>query len=144
VEGFPAVACADSDNPASYAVWSSESTAADQQFGYFGPLWTWVSSICAKWTGADADRYTGPFDRGTSSPVLIVGNLFDPATRYEGAVTAHNLLANSALLTLHGWGHTSIFLSACIDAAIARYLVDVQTPAPGTVCEQDHVPFSGG
>jgi pimeloyl-ACP methyl ester carboxylesterase len=144
VEGFPAVACADSDNPASYAVWSSEATAADQQFGYFGPLWTWVSSICANWTGADADRYTGPFDRATSSPVLIVGNLFDPATRYEGAVTAHDLLANSALLTLHGWGHTSIFLSACIDAAIARYLVDVQTPAPGTVCEQDHVPFSGG
>lgn len=144
IEGFPAVACADSDNPDSYSVWSSAAAAANADFGYFGPLWTWITSICAKWPGADSDRYTGPFDHATGAPVLVVGNLFDPATRYEGAVTAHALLPNSALLTLHGWGHTSLFLSHCVDTAIARYLVDVATPAPGTVCEQDHVPFSGG
>ena len=73
-----------------------------------------------------------------------MGNLFDPATRYEGAVTADALLPNSALLTVAGWGHTSLFLSACADNAIARYLIDVATPAAGTVCNQDHVPFSGG
>lgn len=139
-EGFPGVACSDTDNPDSYSVWS---TQANAQPGYFAPLWTWITSVCAKWTGADADRYTGPFNHTTASPVLVVGNLFDPATRYEGAVTAHNLLPNSALLTVHGWGHTSLFLSQCADAAIARYLVDVVTPAPGTVCEQDHVPFTG-
>jgi pimeloyl-ACP methyl ester carboxylesterase len=140
-EGFPAVACADSDNPDSYAAWH-DSAVASAQLGYFGPLWTWVTSICAKWGGADADRYTGPFNRTTAAPVLVVGNLFDPATRYEGAVTAHNLLPNSALLTVHGWGHTSLFLSACADEAITRYLVDRQTPLPGTTCEQDVVPFS--
>jgi hypothetical protein len=143
IEGFAGVACSDSDNPDSYAVWSTQAALAGAQFGYFGPLWTWITSICAKWTGADADRYTGPFNRATASPVLVVGNLFDPATRYEGAVTAHDLLPNSALLTVHGWGHTSLFLSACADNVIARYLVDVVTPAPGTVCEQDHVPFAG-
>jgi hypothetical protein len=57
-------------------------------------------------------------------------------------VTAHELLPNSALLTVHGWGHTSLFLSGCADEAIASYLIDVETPAEGTVCEQDHVPFS--
>ena len=57
-------------------------------------------------------------------------------------MTAHNLLPNSALLTVHGWGHTSLFISHCADAVIARYLIGVATPAPGTVCEQDHVPFS--
>ncbi|MDP9345570.1 MAG: hypothetical protein M3P44_07575, partial [Actinomycetota bacterium] len=31
--------------------------------------------------------------------------------------------------------------SACADETIARCLVDRQTPAPGTVCEQDIVPF---
>jgi hypothetical protein len=40
------------------------------------------------------------------------------------------------------WRYTGLFLSACADEAITRYLVDRQTPAPGTVCEQDVVPFS--
>jgi hypothetical protein len=43
---------------------------------------------------------------------------------------------------VHGWGHTSLFLSQCADAAVTRYLVDGTTPAPGTVCEQDQVPFA--
>ena len=65
------------------------------------------------------------------------------ATRYEGAVTVAGLLPNSRLLTVHGWGHTSLFLSQCADAAASSYLLRVVTPAPGTVCEQDVIPFSG-
>ncbi|MGH2529304.1 MAG: alpha/beta hydrolase, partial [Actinomycetota bacterium] len=142
VEGFPAIACADSDNPDSYTAWSVQGALADQQFGYFGRMWTWVSSICAKWPGADEDRYMGPFDKATVNPVLIIGNLFDPATRYQGAVTVHGLLPNSALLTLHGWGHTSLFLSGCVDATASAYLLSVTVPDPGTVCAQDVVPFT--
>jgi hypothetical protein len=44
---------------------------------------------------------------------------------------------------VHGWGHTSLFLSTCATEAQARYLVDLTLPPVGTVCEQDHVPFSG-
>jgi len=142
VEGFPAVACADSVNPASYEAWWSAGIAADATTGYFGRIWTWASGICASWDRTDADRYMGPFNKRTSNPVLVVGNQFDPATRYQGAVTVANLLPRSALLTVHGWGHTSLFLSACADEAITRYLVDLTTPKPGTVCEQDVVPFS--
>ena len=140
-EGFPAVACADSVNPGNYADWSA---AADQQdaTGYFGRIWTWVSSICADWPKADPDRYLGPFNHATGAPVLVVGNQFDGVTPYGGALTAHALLPNSALLTVHGWAHTSLFLSACADGAIGAYLVGVATPAPGTVCEQDFVPFA--
>jgi pimeloyl-ACP methyl ester carboxylesterase len=142
IEGFPAVACSDSNNPDSYPAWSAAGAASDEEFGYFGRIWTWVSSICADWPAADPDRYLGPFDRRTDSPVLVVGNLFDPATRYQGAVTAHHLLPNSSLLTVHGWGHTSLFLSGCADQAIASYLLDLVTPVPDTVCEQDVVPFA--
>lgn len=143
LESFPAVACADSDNPHTYEAWSAAADAAEAQFGTFGRIWTWVSSICAAWPFGDSDRYTGPWNHDTSSPVLIIGNLFDPATRYQGAVTASQLLPNSRLLTVHGWGHTSLFLSQCADAVQTRYLVDQALPPPGTVCEQDHVPFSG-
>jgi pimeloyl-ACP methyl ester carboxylesterase len=142
VEGFPAVACADADDPHSYSAWSTNGAAADAQFGTFGRIWTWVSSICAAWPTSDVDRYTGPWNHRTANPVLVIGNLFDPATRYQGAVTASSLLPNSRLLTVHGWGHTSLFLSSCADAVQTRYLVDLTLPPVGTVCEQDHVPFT--
>jgi hypothetical protein len=73
--------------------------------------------------------------------VLIVGTLHDPATRYQGALTARRLLPNSSLLTVNGWAHTSLFLSACADQAIATYLIRAETPPPGAVCNQDLVPF---
>jgi pimeloyl-ACP methyl ester carboxylesterase len=142
LEGFPAVACADSDNPDSYDAWWNAGAAADAAHGYFGRIWTWASAICASWNRTDAARYMGPFNRRTANPVLVVGNTFDPATPYHGAVTVDNLLPASALLTVHGWGHTSLFLSACADQVITRYLVDRQTPLPGTVCQQDVTPFS--
>jgi pimeloyl-ACP methyl ester carboxylesterase len=141
-EGFPSVACADSDNPDSYDAWLNAGAAADAAHGYFGRIWTWASGICASWNHTDAARYMGPFNRRTTNPVLVVGNTFDPATPYHGAVTVANLMPNSALLNVHAWGHTSLFLSACADEAITRYLVDLGTPPAGTVCEQDVVPFS--
>ena len=62
---------------------------------------------------------SAPSTRDTENPVLVVGAKWDPATRYEGAVIAHGLLPNSALLTVDSWGHTSLFTSACADEAIA-------------------------
>ena len=73
--------------------------------------------------------------------MLVVGARWDPATRYQGAVIAHDLLPSSALLTVNSWGHTSLFTSACADAAIAAYLISATTPAPGTECDQDLVPW---
>jgi hypothetical protein len=143
IEGFPAVACSDSDNPDDYGAWSTAGAAADAAHGYFGRIWTWASSICAEWTGADEDRFTGPWTSRTANPVLVVGNLSDPATPYQGAVKVHGLLPNSALLTVHAWGHTSFGFSSCAEETVTRYLVDLATPAAGTVCEADVVPFAG-
>jgi pimeloyl-ACP methyl ester carboxylesterase len=141
LEGSPAVACEDSDNPHSYAAWSSAGAQADAS-SYFGRAWTWAWSPCVEWKAFDAGRYMGPFNKPTANPVLAVGSRFDPATRYEGAVTVHDLMPNSALLTVNGWGHTSLFMSACADAAVSRYLIDIATPAEGTTCSQDLDPFA--
>jgi pimeloyl-ACP methyl ester carboxylesterase len=141
LEGFPGVACSDSDNPSSYNAWWEAGIRSDAKYGYFGRVWTWASSICAEWPGADSDRYTGPWTRRTDAPVLVVGTRYDPATRYEGARIARDLLPNSSLLTVKGWAHTSLFLSACADEVIAAYLIRVKTPHKGTVCSQDLVPF---
>jgi pimeloyl-ACP methyl ester carboxylesterase len=142
VESFPGVACSDSVNPRGHAFWSQAGAAADAQFGYFGRAWTWPSSPCAVWEGFDEDRYLGPFTSATANPVLLVGNRFDPATRYEGAQLVHGLLPNSSLLTLQAWGHTSLLRSVCADGVVARYLVDGTTVPDGTTCPQDVAPFA--
>jgi pimeloyl-ACP methyl ester carboxylesterase len=144
VEAFPGVSCSDSVNPDDHGYWSIAGAESDAQFGYFGRIWTWVSSICAVWQGFDQDRYLGPFDRETANPVLVVGTRYDPATRYEGALIVDELLPNSSLLTVDGWGHTSLFLSVCADEATAAYLLEGITPASGTVCSQDFDPFAVG
>jgi pimeloyl-ACP methyl ester carboxylesterase len=142
VEGGPAVSCSDSVNPHGHAAWSLAGAQADQQFGYFGRPWTWASSPCAVWEGFDADRYLGPFDHATANPVLVVGNRFDPATRYEGAQLVHQLLPNSSLLTVEAWGHTSLLKSQCADQAVSQYLLDGTTPPEGATCPQDVAPFA--
>jgi pimeloyl-ACP methyl ester carboxylesterase len=142
-EGLAGVACSDSDNPANEAAWARSARRADQRTPYFGRPWHWISSICASWPGADDDRYVGPWDRRTAQTVLVVGTRYDPATRYQGAVTTERLLGRARLLTVHAWGHTSLLTSVCADSAITSYLVDGTLPAPGTVCQANSVPFAG-
>jgi pimeloyl-ACP methyl ester carboxylesterase len=141
IEGGPGVFCSETHNPDNVRAWPRAARAQDRQFPYFGRPWTWLSSVCQPWPGWDRDHYDGPWDRTTANPVLVVGNAFDPATPYHGAVTVDRLLPRSRLLTLDGWGHTSMFLSACVDAHVNTYLLTTRVPPRGTVCEPDVVPF---
>jgi hypothetical protein len=52
-----------------------------------------------------------------------------------------DLLPNSSLLTMDGWGHTSIMLSPCVDEAVSLYMLDGTVPREGTTCPQDPAPF---
>ena len=61
-------------------------------------------------------------------------------TAAHGALAG--LLGRGRLLTVAGWGHTSLFLSSCADAYVSRYLLTGRVPPKGTVCDVDVVPFS--
>jgi hypothetical protein len=53
------------------------------------------------------------------------------------------LLGDAVLLTHDGYAHLSFNdPSACIEKARTAYLVDLQLPAPGTVCAADQQPFN--
>jgi hypothetical protein len=75
--------------------------------------------------------------------VLIVGNYFDPATRYQGALAAARLLPNSRLLSYAGWGHSAYFIvgNTCVDTAVTGYLLTGQVPPAGSVCRPEGSPF---
>jgi pimeloyl-ACP methyl ester carboxylesterase len=142
LEGFAGVWCLDPINPDHSSAWASAARRADRRDPYFGRPWIWFGSICAPWQGKDSDRYLGPFNRRTANTVLVVGNRNDPATRYQDAVSTAGLLGRGRLLTVAGWGHTSLFLSSCADAYVSRYLLTGRVSPKGTVCDVDVVPFS--
>lgn len=106
----------------------------------YGPAWWWDNSTCASWPTAD-DRHIGPWKTRTSNPVLVVGNFFDPATDYAGAVASSRLLENSRLLSYAGWGHCAIGRSECVDNYVVQYLLDGSLPEEGTVCPANPNPF---
>ncbi|MGY4644188.1 alpha/beta hydrolase [Cellulomonas sp. URHB0016] len=143
-EAFQSVLCTDGRNPAHAESWVPAAARSDAAAPGFGPLWTWASSPCASstWTVKDEDAYKGPFTHRTAAPVLVVGNYWDPATNYEGAVAASNLLPGSRLLLSDSWGHTAYGTSACVTDAVDLYLLQVRTPAKGTVCTGDVQPFT--
>jgi pimeloyl-ACP methyl ester carboxylesterase len=97
---------------------------------------------CASWRIPSADRYTGPWNRTTPNPILVLGQRFDPRTQYGNARTAARRLGNAVLLTNNGYGHTtSTDVSTCTIDATTRYLTTLRTPRRGTVCQPDHSPF---
>lgn len=143
VEAFSSVLCTDSLNPKRPEDWVAASARQEQLAPGFGPSWTWASPQCATkaWTERDEDAWTGRFDARTAAPVLVVGNLWDPATAYEGAVGAAKVLPNSRLLSSDSWGHTAYGTSACATGAVDRYLLAGELPAEGTQCVGDVQPF---
>jgi pimeloyl-ACP methyl ester carboxylesterase len=144
VEGSPGVTCSDGVNPRSFTDWRQAADRAEQQYGYFGRIWNWGWGSCRSWSPtAGQDRHLGPWTARTAAPVLIVGNYFDPATRYQGAQAAARLLPNSRLLSYAGWGHSAYFIAGntCVNTTVSRYLLTGQVPAAGTVCQPEGSPF---
>ncbi len=132
--------CADSEYPSTFTGFKATARFAERD-SRFGPLWWWNNAPCATWP-TSPDRYTGPWTARTSAPVLVVGNYFDPATDYAGAVASDTLLANSRLLSYAGWGHTAFGRNGCATDYIASYLLDGTLPPTGTVCPANPNPFA--
>lgn len=133
--------CADAGYPTGFDWFSAIGKYADAG-SFVGPSWWWNNAACAAWPTAK-NRYTGPWKTSTSAPVLVIGNYFDPATNYAGAVASNQQLRNSRLLSYAGWGHTAAYSgrSVCTDDYVTAYLLDGSLPAPGTVCPAAANPF---
>jgi pimeloyl-ACP methyl ester carboxylesterase len=144
LEAESGIECADGLQAASAASWPAAAAAADRRARYFGAYYAWLSVQCARsiWTAHDEDVYRGPFDRRTSAPVLVIGNLWDPVTSYDSAVTVARMLPGSRLVSSDSWGHTALLTSACVDNTVWDYLTQPLAQAPKiTYCRGDVQPF---
>nr|WP_221379910.1 alpha/beta fold hydrolase [Actinoplanes polyasparticus] len=146
LEAASGVLCTDGRFPARAEQWPAAVAARERTAPYFGGSeLVWKDTVCASntWTARDEDAYTGPFNRHTAAPVLVVGSFWDPSTNYAGAVSTSRLMPNSRLLSSNNWGHTAYARGACATAWIDAYLL-TGTPPPGnTVCADAPQPFTG-
>ena len=138
-----AVICSDSPNPRNPRAYAAAARLAYARSGAFGPASTWLAEPCARWpAAAGQDRYTGPWKRTTSSPILLLGNTGDPALPYRDSVAMSRDLARARLLTIRGYGHTEAGNpSTCATRYEIRYILTGTLPPAGTVCRQDGTPF---
>ena len=140
-----AISCADGPARQPVSAWPEVIDHFTDVSMLWGPRYGWgFWAPCASgWPAHDPQRYAGPWNATTKTPILLVNARYDPATGYGNAQVAEKRLGNAELLTMDGWGHPSYQVpSTCIDEWRARYLVDLVTPPRGTVCQPDQVPFS--
>lgn len=143
-EAFYATNCADSTVPTDTARYRRLGVTEDQRVPYFGPIGVYDYMPCAAWPGRDTDRYTGPWNRPTAAPILVVNNRYDPATPLAGARDATAELARAQLLVIEGAGHTGMFVpSVCGERVKREYLFTGVLPPASTTCAMDDDPFGG-
>jgi pimeloyl-ACP methyl ester carboxylesterase len=136
-----AVLCSDVADPRDPRAYTAAARRSLARSGLAGLTWVWATESCARWP-VGRDAYTGPWNRRTANPILLVGNTHDPATPYAGSVAMARALARARLLTVDGYGHTELSNpSRCAGAYEDRYLLTGALPRAGTVCAQDTVPF---
>lgn len=144
-QGGLSVECAESPNPRHPTLYPQLAAFSFDRAGDIGPALVWADQPCATWQGKAADHYTGPWNRPTANPILVIGNTVDPSTPYENSVTMAHALADARLLTVDGYGHTALLNpSQCANDYIAAYFTTGVLPPDNTVCQQDQPPFPSG
>jgi pimeloyl-ACP methyl ester carboxylesterase len=142
-EGTQGIFCADAPDRAGTRAWRAVIGHLTAVSAISGPLYGWALwAVCAAWGVRATGRYTGPWHAHTRNPILVVGTRFDPSTPFANARLVSRLLGNAVLLTHVGYGHlSSSDPSACVQKAMAKYVIDLVPPKRGTVCASDRQPF---
>ncbi len=141
VGGALASMCVDGEHPLQPWDYPAQADAADAEAPHFGRFRSWVGMQCEFVDFVDDDAYAGPWDQTTDAPVLVLGTRHDPATPYDQTQPYADRFANASVVTVEGFGHTTIGVSTCANAAIATYLATPGAAVPAT-CGQDVAPFA--
>jgi pimeloyl-ACP methyl ester carboxylesterase len=136
------VDCIDRPWPRSLSAWQQAAASAARSAPLFGASIVWGSLPCAYWQvppapapAAASASASAAGKTAAAPPILVVGDLHDPATPYAWARALSRELPSGVLLGWNGEGHTSYMEgSSCIDDAVDSYLIALKTPRSGTVC----------
>lgn len=146
IEDYPSLGgalasmCVDGDHPLKPWDYPAQAAAADEEAPHFGPFRSWVGLQCEFVQYRDDDAYMGPWEQQTDATVMVIGTRYDPATPYSFTQPYADHFQDARVLTVEGYGHTTLGISSCANAAIATYLVDLEAD-DGATCQQDVAPF---
>ncbi|EUC61817.1 hydrolase, putative [Rhizoctonia solani AG-3 Rhs1AP] len=104
----------------------------------FGPIGTAQISgtYCHRWPVRAVERFTGPWNKKLSNPILVIGNEADPITPYVSAKHVADSLGSSAVLIEqddYGHGSTAMY-SNCTVSALQRYFLHDKLPRKDKFC----------
>lgn len=88
--------CNDAQWPSSPARRAALAAATESFAPYVGPKWTYIGFPCVAST--TRARYLGPWNRTTSTPLLLVNFRYDLATPLSSAVGTARALADTGLI----------------------------------------------
>jgi pimeloyl-ACP methyl ester carboxylesterase len=125
------VGCIDRSWPTALSAYQAAANEAEKVAPLFGPQ-VWGGVTCAYWPVPATPvhvQVTG------APPILVVGDLHDPATPYQWARALTKDISSGVLLGWNGEGHTSYMEgSFCVNDAVDSYLISLRTPRSGTIC----------
>jgi hypothetical protein len=132
-DAFTVISCLDRPTPTDVTAYDALGPAFVKASPLFGPAAQYGGLQCA-YMPVKATGQPGPLTATGAPPILIVGATGDPATPYSGALSVHQQLAGSVLLTRQGNGHTS-GNDQCSTTAENDYLINLRLPPDGTICQ---------
>jgi pimeloyl-ACP methyl ester carboxylesterase len=112
------------------SLWRKQNAVAPTMRTHFA--WA-VVSLCSAWPAATPNPQHRT-DADDAPPILILNSLHDPATGYAWAKDVHRQLDDSVLLTYDGSGHGVMDRTDCTRAVFTDYVLNRETPRPGTHC----------
>lgn len=138
-DSYFGVNCQDKPYPSNPRVFANLARAWELQAPTFGRYQAFDAPACASWPAParDAERYAGPWNKKTATPVMVIGNLFDPATQYKFAERMQSQLGNAVLVTVDSIEHCAVGRSKALNALVTSYLVDQAAPKPGQLLKPD-------
>ncbi|WP_406194496.1 alpha/beta hydrolase [Kitasatospora sp. NBC_01560] len=138
-DSYYGVNCQDKPYPSNPRVFANLARSWEKDAPTFGRYQAFDAPACATWPvpARDAERYTGPWNRRTASPVMVIGNLYDPATQYKFAQNMQRELGNAVLVSVDVVEHCAVGRSKALDKLVTDYLVNKAVPAPGQLLQPD-------
>ncbi|MFV0253865.1 MAG: alpha/beta hydrolase [Beutenbergiaceae bacterium] len=146
IEDYPSIGgslaslCVDMRHPLTPWQYRAQADRAEQEAPYFGRYRSWAGIQCEFVNFRDRDAYRGPWQQTTDAPVMVIGTRYDPATAYSMTRPYADLWPDARMMTVEGYGHTTVGVSVCADQAIGTYLLTLEA-TDGAVCGQDFEPF---
>ncbi|MFC4906788.1 alpha/beta hydrolase [Actinomadura gamaensis] len=132
---YTAVSCADTTERYTVQDVRRELPRFRKASPVFGPSAAWSLLSCTGWPyrGDDAAKEVSA---PSAAPIVVVGNVGDPATPYAWApALTKEIGGRAALLTLKGQGHGAYLTGdRCVVDTVNSYLLDGTVPPSGKTC----------